>query len=133
MITPEEIMGWATTHPYRDFVSESWAGWEGSMLYRLGVAPMAPSVEHLRRTVVVDTRPERAPVGAVHFFLTAHPYGHAGVDIHGGGGSVLTTDHHGLTVRSVDYISRHTAYYGWYLFDMTDPEVMGRGGWYEKA
>lgn len=112
MITSNQIMEWAEQNPLRD--GESWSGWDGSLLFRLGVAPPTPSVSDLaRQHLPLNPIMADAPVGAIHFF-DLEPYGHAGVDVYGGGSRILTT---GLGPAPIlghgEFMAAEFGYLGW--------------------
>jgi len=120
-----QILNWVIKHPVRDVDDRhwgGWGGWDGALLSRLGVAPEAPSIRELakRAAALFPSRLE-APVGAVHFFLI-EPYGHAVVDVCGGGRTVLEARGGGLRYTSIDEICRGgSIYLGWAFFSREAP------------
>lgn len=124
MKTSAELINWVILNPRRnegDGWSESWAGFDGAWLYRMGVVPVAPSIDALRFKVdALNTDPGQAPVGAVHFW-SVQPYGHASVDVFGGGTTQLVIEFGRVMVRSGDELASRHQYLGWHLF--TDEEI----------
>lgn len=125
--TAASLMRWALQHPMRfdRDGSTSWLNWDGSLLFRMGVAPAAPSVNALYESLEFwHADPELAPIGAVHFYESQ--YGTPGVDLLGGGRLLLHVDHYGhLSVYSHRELAYQRPYRGWAYWPDLHPSPVG--------
>lgn len=91
MRTIEQIEAWAKKNPKRPD-GMLWLGYSGSLVSRALESPLYfQDVDHaLAKSELVSTDFRDAPAGAFHFWRTE--YGHAGIDLDGGGTRILIAD-----------------------------------------
>jgi hypothetical protein len=106
------IIQFVADNPLLD--GRSWHGWDGTLAYRLGLAPAVPKVSDYADLEPLNPDPRTAPAGALHHFDVA-PYGHTVIDVYGGGGTVLEATSAGLQYRFLAEVIRTSrgVYLGW--------------------
>lgn len=130
----DRARAYAAAHPLRD--GASWSGWCAALMVRFGgfsrAAPSAISAYHA--STIVGHDPAAAPVGAFHFWDIG-AYGHVGVDLLGGGGTVFMASSHlheswgtAIGVNSVSAYDGATGarYLGWSM-DYVGQHLAGGG------
>ena len=104
---------YAIAHPLRD--GSSWSGWCASLMWRFGDMPessaRASALIAYNDSNIVSLDYRTAPIGAFHWWDIG-VYGHVGVDILGGGGTVFMASGHVLEDWGTDIGVHSVAKYG---------------------
>ncbi len=132
----DEAVAYADAYPLRD--GASWSGWCASLMWRFASMPessaRASAILAYADSTIEGTDPRLAPAGAFHWWDIG-TYGHVGMDLLGGGGTVFMASTHVLEdwgdsigVASVPaYTTTASAsYLGWSL-DYAGSEMDGGG------